>query len=138
MTASISETYRKLETTGNESFFSLMWVVYIAPIVLITLNPYFIISSLLIGLVASNPNYWERKGIQDDIHVIAAISTVVFSFFGLIDMNVIVGSILFAIYIACVVMIQVNLWLFGNIKNETYWQEVLAATIIPIALFFIL
>jgi len=137
MTHSISATYRLLGKSEKWAF-GTMWVAYAAPLVLITADRWIIAAVLMLAIVAANPNFWDRRGIQDDLHIIGSYSTIAFGFVAIIFMDFVVGMIATLAFIVVNVFIFFNLWKFKRIKNETYWQEVIAAVAIPLLLFYIL
>jgi len=136
MTHSISATYPEL-AKAEKWLFGTMWVVYAAPLVLITTDKWIIAAVLMLALVIANPNFWDKEGAEDDLHFIGSYGTIAFGFTAIVFMDFWVGIVATSVFALICIAIFLNLWKFEKIKNETYWQEVIAATAIPILLFFI-
>ena len=134
--SSISESYTKLSDV-EKPLFSLAWILYIAPIVLIEPSRWFIGAMLFLSLVPSNPDYWTKRGFQDELHVIGAYGTILLGCAGLIAKSPIIGSFVVGIYAILAIGIEINFRILVKVKNETYWQEVMAAILIPLTLTFL-
>jgi len=135
-TKSISETYRVLPEKGK-AWFSLALLGYLTPLLMAAPERIFILSGIMLAVVASNPVYWVKEGLQDDLHYFGSYAVIITGYAGLILTNWIVGTVVFGLFILFVVGLEINFKFFAKVKNETYWQEVFAAMSIPIALFFI-
>lgn len=137
MTSSFSETYTKL-SENEKPLFSLTFFLYLIPIVIISNSVWFSLSGLFLMLVSSNPNYWNKGGMQDNLHYIGAYGTVLSGFIGLISESIIIGVLSSIIYFTFAICVELNYHIFKKVNNETYWQEFVAAVSVPIILFFIL
>ena len=137
MTKSISATWYKL-AVNEQWLFGTMWLVYVTPIVLITMDRWFVCSALMLTLVAINPKYKKRKGWQDALHYIGSYAAIILSFVGLIYTNLFIGIIAAFIFVFIAAGIEFNFRVFAKIKNDTYWQEVIVAIPMPIILYFLL
>jgi len=137
MTHSISATYPKL-AKAEKWMFGTMWVAYVAPIVLLTADHWFILAALMLALVIANPNYWDKEGAGDNLHYYGSYGTVAFGYVGLIFMDYLTGAMITIAFILFALGLEINFKVFAKIKNDTYWQEVFAGLSIPITLYLIL
>lgn len=137
MTKSISATHPKL-AEKEKWMFGTMWVAYATCILMVFSSRWFIGASMMLALVAANPNYWDKPGLQDDLHFIGSYSVVTLGYVGLIMQHVFYGSLITALFIIFALGVELNFRFFKKVKNDTYWQEVFAALTIPLTLYVIL
>jgi len=135
-TKSISETYRVLPEKGK-AWFSIGLLGYLVPLLMAAPDRIFILAGIMLALVASNPVYWVKEGLQDDMHYIGSYGVILLGYAGLIMTNFVVGLCVFLLFAVFVVGLELNFKFLAKVKNDTYWQEVAAALSIPITLYFI-
>ncbi|WP_167608580.1 hypothetical protein [Maribellus sediminis] len=145
MTTTVSQTYRKLDVP-LKALFPLTYVIYASPIMLVTADRWFIAAGIMFMLVASNPVYWVKEGLGDNLHYIGSYGAILLGHAGLIIMdyhnNSIQGFGGIAVYVTLAFIVfaagvTFNLAFFKKVKHETYWMEVFAAISIPLTLFFV-
>ena len=148
MTSTISQTYKKLDVP-LKALFPLTYVIYASPIMLVTADRWFIAAGIMFMLVASNPVYWVKEGLADNLHYIGSYGAIILGFTGLIIMDYRnndikgifgIGGLAVIVTLAFILFtlaLTVNFAFFRKVKHETYWIEVFAAISIPVTLFFL-